>query len=367
MMLRRLGVAAVAAALSFSVAAKKPELPMPLADDLAVEVVLSQHELAVDVPETASSMGMQFGLVGALVGSAVQNAQVKKAEERIVPIRDHLLGYRFNERIEAVLRTELPSEGISPNPSIRVMQTPWDAVEARNGLGDMPLYAMVIVPRYSMDSGFGTLSVMLNVQVVDRTIKSNGKVKTKRRLVRDYAYRFPLLDTVDAGPQVWARMGPERLAQLLDRGIEQSVEMLVHDLSEAGRTEQRQVIRGERVHVKGLSYPGRAMRQTEDHVWVRTGNGRMSKLSGYQPISADVAMAQAVAPMEEAASVVSESVAADESALEPGKIESGAVGTEAVDTETVGGGEPAADTVPVPVDEAPVDAEAVAPAESTEG
>lgn len=274
------------AALCFNAAAKPKPLPMPLADELPVEVVMAQHELEVDVPETASAMGAQFGLIGALIGSAVQNSQVKKAEERAVPIRDQLLAYRFNERVEAALRAKLASEGISPRPSIKVMQTPWDAADARANTQDMPLHALVIVPRYSVDAAFNTLSVSLNTQLVDRTVKANGKVKTKHLFTRNYAFRFPLQGAVsEENPQRWAGMGPARLAALLDQGVEQATDMLVYDFSTTGRAEWGQKIKRETATVKGVSYPGRAVRQGEGWVWARTGNAMIvSTLQGYQPV-----------------------------------------------------------------------------------
>lgn len=87
-MIRRFCLAIGMAALCFNVSAKTKPLPMPLAPELPVEIVMNQHELAVDVPETATAMGAQFGLIVALIGSAIQNSQVKKAEERAAPIRD---------------------------------------------------------------------------------------------------------------------------------------------------------------------------------------------------------------------------------------------------------------------------------------
>lgn len=296
-MIRRICLALGLAALCFNVSAKPAPLPMPLAQDLPVEVVMSQHELAVDVPETASAMGAQFGLIGALIGSAVQNSQVKKAEERAIPVRDQLLAYRFNEKVEAVLRATLASEGVSPNPSIKVMQTPWDAADAQQNKQDMPLHAMVITPRYSMDSGFGTLSVSMLVQVVDRTVKPNGKVKTKVGFSRNYAFRFPLTGALgEENPQRWAGMGAAQLATLLDQGIQQAADMLVYDFSAAGRAEWTQKIKREEAKVKGMTYRGRAVRQNDNWVWVRTGgNMYIATLQGYQPTDATPATAAAPA------------------------------------------------------------------------
>lgn len=284
-MFRHLCLAFGLAALCFNVSAKQKPLPMPLAQDLPVEIVLNQQELAVDVPATAAAMGMQFGLIGALIGSGIQNAQVKSAEARVVPIRDQLIAYRFNERLEAALRAKLASEGLSPNPAITVLQTPWDAVDAQNAQ-TVPLQALVIVPRYSIDSGFNQLAVRLTAQLVDRKIKPNGKIKSAYRLNRTYSFNFPLAESeADDNLPRWTAMGAARLAGLLDEGIAQTTDMLVHDFSAAGRAEREQPTKRKSVTVKGQEFSGLAVRQTPDWAWVRVGKGWMQTLQGYQPVS----------------------------------------------------------------------------------
>lgn len=287
-MFRRIGLALGLAALCLDVSAKPAPLPMPLAADLPVEVVLTQQELAVDVADTATAVGMQFGLIGALIGAGIQNAQVKKAEELVVPVRDQLVEYRFNERLEAALRAKLASEGLSPNPAITVLQTPWDAVDAQNAQ-QVPLQALVIVPRYSIDSGFNQLVVQLTAQLVDRKIKPNGKIKTAYRFNRSYAFHFPLL-VGGAGDNVarWTGMGSARLGELLDQGIAQTTDMLVHDFSAAGRAEWEQSTKRQFATVKGQRYPGLAVRQAPDWAWVRLGKGWMQTLQGYQPVGEQV-------------------------------------------------------------------------------
>lgn len=285
-MMRRICLAIGLAALCSNVLAKPAPLPMPLAPELPVEVVLNQHELAVEVPATANAVGMQFGLIGALIGSAVQNAQVKKAEERVIPLRNALLDYHFNERVEAELRAKLASEGLSPNPVVKVMATPWDAADAQQNKQDMPLHAMVIVPHYAIDSGFAAMTVSLNTSIVDRTVKPNGKVKTKILFTRSYTMHLPLAGPIseEENPQRWSGMGAARLGAVLDQAVMQATDMLVYDFSAAGRAEWTQKIKRENATIKGISYTGRDVRHSDDWVWVRAGNGAYSTLQGYLPI-----------------------------------------------------------------------------------
>lgn len=296
------------AVLSMGVSARQAPLPMPLAPALPVDVVMNQHELAVDVPNTAAAVGGQFGLIGALIGAGIQNAQVKHAEERVVPFRNALLDYHFNERMEAALRAKLASNGLSPAPVIHVMPTSWDAVDSRQSAQAVPLHAMVIVPRYSVDSDVKMLSVTLNASIVDRVVKSNGRVKSRASFVRNYVFHFPLVGEGDDNAKRWADMGAARLSAVLDQGIAQTTDMLVYDFSSEGRNAQwDKAFKHENTTVKGMSYPGHALRQTTDWAWVRSAQS----IEGYQPViaAAPAPVTAAIAPTATASANVAAPVA----------------------------------------------------------
>lgn len=284
-MLRRLCLTAGLLVLGLNVSAVAAPLPMPIASNLPIEIVLNQQELAVDVPNTASAVGAQFGLIGALIGSAIANEQAKKAEAAVVPLRDMLVEYRFDERLKLALLSKLASDGISPNPAFTVLKTPWDAVDAQNSQ-QVPLQALVITPRYSIDSGFSQLSVQLTAQVVDRQIKSNGKIKAKSRFFRTYAFRFPL--SKEKGSENgarWQAIGKDRLVGILDEGIVQATDMLVYDMSAKGREEWAMTAKSQTVKIKGEAFDGVMVRQTPDWVWLRNGWSHNQSMQGYEPVS----------------------------------------------------------------------------------
>jgi hypothetical protein len=317
-MFRRICLAFGLATLCFTASAKPLPLPLPLAQDLPVEVVLSQQELAIDVPATATAVGAQFGLIGALIGAGIQNAQVKSAEARVVPLRDQLIAYRFNERLEAALRAKLASDGLSPNPSITVLKTPWDAVDASQNAQTVPLHALVLIPRYAVDSDFNELAVALTAQLVDRKIKPNGKIKTSYQFIRTYTFHFPLEESETDNLVRWTSMGSSRLGELLDQGIAQTTDMLVHDFSAAGRAEWEQSGKRQQVMVKGRAYNGLAVRQAPDWAWVRAGKGRMQTLQGYQPLGGQAAPVPVEAATPAVAAPVAPAAAASAAAA-PGE------------------------------------------------
>ena len=286
-MLQRLCLAFGLALSCCAVGAKPLQVPTPVAQELPVELVLNQQEMAVEVPQTASAVGMQFGLIGALIGSAVQNAQAKKAEARMVPVRDLLVRYRFNERLEAALREKLASDGLSPHPQLSVRQTAWDQAQANAHPTSMQ--ALVLTPRYAMSYDFQRLGVTLAASLVQRTPKSNGKYKTSVQFSRNYAFEFPLTappaqdeDMV----QRWVGLGSDGLSRLLDQGIAQTTDMLVHDFSAAGRAQWEQTGKGQYAQAAGQSFPGAEVRKGNGWVWVRSGKGWAQRLTGHQPLDA---------------------------------------------------------------------------------
>lgn len=291
-MLNRLCLLLLALSLpNHCLAAKPISVPMPVAQELPVEVIESQQEIAISVPETASAMGAQFGLIGALIGSAVQNSQVKKAEERIVPLRNLLVDYRFNQKLQEALQAKLASEGLSPHPVLTVMQTPLEALDAQQN-AKLPPQALVLRPYYGVDSGFGQLTVRLNAELVDRTLKPNGKIKAVSRFNRAYAFQFPLQGGRSEDPvQDWLAFGAAGMAQLLDQGIAQATDMLVQDFSAEGRAAWELKTKGQSVAVGGNIYQGTPVRQGEGWAWVRNGKGRMQSLQGYRPLTVSMAPA----------------------------------------------------------------------------
>ena len=288
-MLVRLVASLAALCLSFNALAAKPvPLPMPIAQDLPVELVLSQQEVAIDVPNTASAMGAQFGLIGALIGSAVQNSQTKTAEKRVADLRNLLLDYRFNERMEQALRAKLAGEGFSPNPQVAVMATPWDAASAKDS-AKLPQDVLVLTPRYSFTHTLDALTVRVDVRYVHRERKSNGKVKETLRFSRPYAYQYAVTDypgEEGAIDRRWLGMGKAGVEGLVDQGIAEVADMVAYDFSAAGRAEAATKVKNDKIPFNGRIYRGRSLRATPDHVWVRSGNSWMQSVNGYATLNA---------------------------------------------------------------------------------
>jgi hypothetical protein len=272
-----------------ALAAKLEPLPIPLEPQLSVELVLGQQEMAVDVPDSSAATA-QFGLIGALVGSAIENAQVQNAEKRVVEVRNRLIDYDFNERFEAAARAAVATDGISPDPQVIVRKSAWDAASAENKpeTGQKKT-VLVIVPRYSMSSNFEQVSISMAVSYRARELKSNGKVKETYLFSRNYSFRIPMDklpgSAASEDSQRWAALGKERLTALADQGIKQVTEMLAFDFSAEGRALSAQSNKGMSGTFKDKTYNGRILRQTEEYIWVQSGKNWMQTIQGIQPIS----------------------------------------------------------------------------------
>lgn len=270
-MFKRFILSVALLATCFTVSAAKPQaLPMPLGEQLPVELVLHQQELAVDVQSTAG-LGMQFGLIGALISSAVDNANAKKAEARVAPLRDALIAYRFNERFETELRAKLASEGISADPQLTVLPSSREAIGAQVD-GEVPKYAMVIAPRYAMDFDFGRMYVQMVVYIVDRERKSNGKLKTRYRASRVYSFSHRLDGgKADDYPATWQNLPPNAMADMLDRSVRHVIDMMVYDFGAQGRSEWTASVKKSRAKLGNHEYGGLEVRRGDDWIWLRAG------------------------------------------------------------------------------------------------
>lgn len=295
--------AACAAIVSLPAHAAKPEVPaMPIAERLPVEIVLAQQELAIDVPATGAATGAAVGgLLGALIGTAIDKAAVSNGEERAAELRNQLVDYPFNQRMEAALREKLPSEGLSPQPQISVCNAPAASGAQFLAIGCSVAPAtgvLVIVPRYAIDAKFENLVVQVNAHLIDRETKSNGKPKVRNRLTYAYHFNFPI-DQVDGEkPEQtavrWSALGSAPLAMLLDTGVAQVTDMIVYDFSAEGRAERAVPKRGSTAF-NGRMFNGQQVRTGKDWVWSRMGKHSGGALHGYYPVSPDAVRASVTA------------------------------------------------------------------------
>lgn len=270
-------------------AAKMPELPYPIEQQLSVEIVLTQQEWQVDVQDS-SAVASQFGLIGALIGYAVDSTAKKNSEHRIVKVRDVMDGYNFNQQFETATRSAITTPGISLEPEFKIIKSTFqqsvDMVKPRPA---QVLTAFVITPRYSISQNFEQVAINLDAKYVARALKPNGSIGQSIIFSRSYRFNIPM-DAISgsqatADANRWVALGKEQLTELANQGIKQVTDMLAFDFSKEGRAVSLQSIKGQEINFKGKVYKGRVLRQTEDFIWVQSGKGRTQTIQGYQPIT----------------------------------------------------------------------------------
>lgn len=272
---RRLVALACACLFAFNAAAARKEpLPTPVAAQLPVEVQAVQYEIAVDLDTRAiRTTGVVLGgIIGGLIAGEIADNKIEDAQVRAIPLRDALKGYDFPERAVSALRKGLPSEWLSPAPVVTHVDLPWFALRG-DAARALPPRAMVIKPRYSTDGEFTALTVTLDVEIVDRVVKSSGKPKGEVVFARTYTFSSRI-DNVDPerNLQQWLALGGDDMRALLDHGLEQVVAMIAFDFSPGGRTQwdmgppSRPARIGDQL-VKGVM----VVHEAETFVWTRSG------------------------------------------------------------------------------------------------
>lgn len=269
-------------------AAKVPDVPMSFGPDYPVEVVLDQQEVGVDiVPGNGVAAG--GGMLGGLIVAALDNKRTKEAEATIAPIRDAMLAYRFNETVQREIRARLPSPGLSPSPALTFSESSLEQYDAQSKQERAPI-ALVLAPRYSFDTDFTEMRVAIAVRWVERTVKSDGKIKVRVQFSRNYVFHQHLVDAGNdkLNAEAWAAMGGDRLGQLFDEGVRQTVAAVVYDFSPEGRA--RWGTGTKRGSEESFAPAGAAA--GVKYTWRRSGKGLVEAFNG----DADVARAAQTAP-----------------------------------------------------------------------
>lgn len=305
----------VAAAFGF-VASHTAVAKAPVAQAKDIEVVMTQQELAVDVPNTGGAVAAGVGgILGALIGAAINNAQVANGEKRVAEMRNQLIDYRFNQRFEQALAAKIAAANLPQPPKVEFVTSVRGADELK-AAGAVPRnYVLVLSPRYAITSNFEDLSVSSSAMWIDRSLKGNGKVKQKFHMMRTYAFRFPMKEISGSGATEdsarWVALGGAELAAMLDKGIDEVTDMIVYDLTPAGLAESQEK-KLSNYNMAGKARRGRKVEVAQDRVWLRNrfalegfhlidGKGPVFSLAAAAPAAATDAAVVADAPVAPAA------------------------------------------------------------------
>lgn len=218
-------------------AAARP--PMPIAEDLIVELDLTRQQLDADVAGfwKALQEDEQPGIVAAVMHE-MGNGKAQSAQVRAAELRQKLTGFPFAERFNAEIRRNFDGNGLSPRPQFVVVSDQSGRVQPTDSTARRIL---VLRPRYAISGNFVELSVNLTASYVDRFLDKKGRPVEELRFQRGYAWRYRMPEEkglkADGYAAKWAQLEPDRLTAMIDAGVVQSIALLNYNFSQKGRAE----------------------------------------------------------------------------------------------------------------------------------
>jgi len=210
--------------------AKNPkDLPTPIVSSVPMELRIIQREIYVEVPNNGAGAAFLIGgVVGALAGAAINKATVAGAEKRVSEIRNQLIDYNFQKQFETAFREKANMQALHQNQEIKLLHTTY-AADAGDKSASIGKNVLVVQPSYLINNKFDQVSVRIAVWLMDREIKSNGKIKTRITNMRNFKY-VVLLDSNDKDSatetaKAVAELGTDKLVTIVDRSIDGAIEL----------------------------------------------------------------------------------------------------------------------------------------------
>jgi hypothetical protein len=133
-------------------AAPLPKLRAPLKDEAKASTVVlyvQQTEVAVDDPYVGAPGG---GLLGALIGSAIESKMARNRQAAVGPVRDAMLDFGFEQQLQAALQRHLPRSLVADDAQFLVVRS---EQEWRDHLRRVtPSNVLLVTARYAFEQNF---------------------------------------------------------------------------------------------------------------------------------------------------------------------------------------------------------------------
>ncbi len=178
----------LAVALPVSVMAAKVAAPV-VSQTVAVEggrslhVVVAQSEIKSDINPSNIAVATGGGLLGGLIGAAVDSARAKKAEELIGPIRTATADFDGDELAHETAKASFGEmEWFKASPTAAFGKD--SSVAAKSALLDAATSKQIAFIEYSYDLSpeFDAVRVVAKIEVANKAIPASAKGKGEKRL-----------------------------------------------------------------------------------------------------------------------------------------------------------------------------------------
>lgn len=224
--------------------------PDLLAGDKTTQVLsaVSQSEMQAHIAvQDSSALAGQFGLIGALVGAAidsgVNSSRTEAANERLAAIRDALIDFDFTQYYFDHLHANVDNAALGAVVFSRASEFT-DAYYYRRTQDPGVQYTLFLNGDYYLSADFSAIQVGIRALLVDNATIADRKGKSGRPPqleIADAAYRSTILaefvldahqtDDPAANATRWAEQGATLARTALERGVVLATEVLEMDLT----------------------------------------------------------------------------------------------------------------------------------------
>jgi hypothetical protein len=221
-------------------------------------VTVTQNELIAGIQESNISAATGGGLLFALIDAGVNQARTKTAEEAIVPVRDALADYSFDQKAIAasqeiaqrvtwlgVQKSELNKDPSNARLSKAIDETPGPEL-------------LSITYDYLLDNNFTVLKVGANVSLLPKALPKNKKPESRALLMnatfnRGVVCVLPLgpgaTDEIEKNAPLWAQDGGRSTEEKLNQALAKIVELVPKALERTA--EQDKAVKGKNESMHG--------------------------------------------------------------------------------------------------------------------
>jgi len=205
----------------------------------SVYVMVPQAEIQPNINISNLTAAAGGGLLFALIDAGVNNARAKEAEKQVIPLREALVGFEVDPRIQAASAATLGGLGWLDVRATKFSKDPsGDAMLAALDAGATP-QLLVLRYDYETSADFSAIVVSLHASLVNKATPK-GKKPTVRQQAKylPYTHTFrsfvllpdPNPKDATANVQAWAADGAKAARTAIELGIQRCGEQLVRSL-----------------------------------------------------------------------------------------------------------------------------------------
>lgn len=205
----------------------------------SVYVMVPQAEIQPNINISNLTAAAGGGLLFALIDAGVNNARAKEAEKQVIPLREALVGFEVDPRIQGASAAAINGLGWLDVRATKFSKDPsGDAMLAALDAGATP-QLLVLRYDYETSADFSAIVVSLRASLVNKATPK-GKKPTVRQQAKYLPYNqsfrsFVLLPDPNpkdaaANVQAWAADGAKAARTAIDLGIQRCDELFVRSL-----------------------------------------------------------------------------------------------------------------------------------------